>query len=98
MVRPQSFEPRRDFALVLGDLDAIEADDGPDRQLGPLGHVDRVGDGQLVGIEPQQQHGQRGEVGCAARRSERHHASVLAISEGNPERLRVPGKAKDRLA
>ncbi|MGE8136511.1 hypothetical protein ACQKO5_23230 [Novosphingobium subterraneum] len=34
MVRPQSFEPRRDFALVLGDLDAIEADDGPDRNSG----------------------------------------------------------------
>ena len=49
-------------------------------------------------IEPEQQHRQRCEVGFAAQRSERHHTPVAVIPAGDPERLRVPGKAEDRLA
>lgn len=82
---------------MLGDLDAIEAHDRPDREFGPFGYVDRVGDGQLVGIEPEQQHRERGEVRFAARRSECHHASLAVVPAGDPERLRVAGKAEDRL-
>lgn len=60
--------------------------------------MDRVSDGQLVGVEPEQQHRQRGEVGCSVDRDERHHASLAVIPAGDPERLRVLGKAEDRLA
>jgi hypothetical protein len=73
-------------------------DDRPDRKLGPLGDVDRVGDRQLLGVEPEQQHRQRGEVGATIDRHQRQHAGVAVVAAGDPERLGMADKAEDRLA
>ena len=59
---PKGGKPDFDPGGIDENLDAIEADDGPDRLARMSIHMHRPGQRQLVGIEPEQQQRQRREI------------------------------------